>query len=126
MDEILDFIKHFSGSEDTFLHGFCWWFAWILKERFNVRGWFVEIMYDPVPGHFVAKFMRPDLYDFDTHFFDIRGDVTVLYKQKWKDQKLYYMDLLEEVDPAHYAHLMRDCRDFIDPEKASRDEQPSL
>ena len=45
---ILDFISHFKDAQDTFLYGCCYWFAFILNERFGGT-----TMYLPVENHFV-------------------------------------------------------------------------
>lgn len=100
--EIEDFIKHFKGSKQTFLFGCCYWFAYILHQRFGL-----EIVYEPVEGHFMAG----ELLNTDSArmLFDIRGDVT----DKYISNRLYRIDWLMANEPKWYAHLMRDCRDFI-------------
>ena len=110
-DKILNFIKHFKGSEDTFLHGCCYWFAWILWSRFMP---FLRIVYEPIEGHFLVE-SDVVLYasdEFGHCFYDIRGDVTELYK----DKKLYTLNQICSDDFKWYSRLMRDCRDFITPE----------
>ena len=64
----------------------------------------VTIMYEPVEGHFITKI--------GNRFYDIRGDVTNLYRGK----PMYNMDELAYEDSSHYRHLMRDCRDFEEVE----------
>lgn len=113
--EILDFIAHFKGAEDVFLHGCCYWFAWILQERFNEHGFLVAIFHDPVEGHFVARFI-PDTYwedpnpDAPVYFFDIRGDVTHLYNE----DDLENMWVMENSEPRRCARLMMSCKWFIE------------
>lgn len=98
---ILDFINHFKGSEDVFLHGCCYWFARILHERFElVDNYDVDIMYEPVEGHFLSKIRN--------RFYDVRGDVTELYRGK----PMYDLWEMHKNDIKMYRHLMRDCRDF--------------
>lgn len=99
---ILGFIACFKGSERTFLHGCCYWFAHILWERFDAE-YSVDIKYEPVQGHFITKI--------NNRFYDIRGDVTELYRGK----PMYDLYELNHNDNKYFQRLMRDCRDFIDP-----------
>lgn len=48
--EILDFIKRRFPKDSNWLDGNCYWFAFILCERFPN----LQIYYEPVRGHFVA------------------------------------------------------------------------
>lgn len=114
MQDVLDFISHFSGAEDTFLHGCCYWFAWILHERFHGDGYYVYIMHDPIEGHFLALFNSID-NPLDCRFFDIRGDVT----EKYRFENLDRLDELKWKDKTYYDHLMRDCRNFFPPDDVS-------
>lgn len=98
--DILDFIARFKGSEEVFLHGCCYWFARILEQRFYFDGYVVEIKYEPVEGHFIAKIRN--------RFYDVRGDVTEEYRGK----PMYDLHELRREDSSMYRHLMRDCRDF--------------
>lgn len=112
---VIDFIKHFSNAEDVFLHGCCYWFAQILVDRFDGKGYLVDIFYEPVEGHYIAGFfpmrIRQNVDD-DVRYFDIRGDVT----DEYKDKALENMWLIQRSDHKRYTKLMCDCRDFIDPE----------
>lgn len=112
VEQILDFIAHFKGSENVFLNGCCYWFAWILQQRFP----FLTIYYESTEGHFVAMMWSVE-YGFNCvrdmpYFFDIRGDVSELYRGK----ALTAMPLIYEFDNKWYKKLMRDCRDFEPPE----------
>lgn len=100
MIEILKFIDRFRGSESVFLRGCCYWFARILSERF--LDYRPVILHDPVQGHFVTRI--------GGNLYDVRGDVTDLYVG-------HTLDDLREMSYGEYARLMRDCRDFIDPEE---------
>ena len=104
MKEIEDFIKHFSGAEDTFLHGCCFWFARILEEEFAWK-YHTQILHAPIEGHFVTRIWGRQG---PARLFDIRGDVTDLYTNVPLDS----LDDLRRYDETHYEHLMRDCRDF--------------
>ena len=118
MQDVLDFIVHFAGSEDTFLNGCCYWFAFILQTRFDNNGYFVDIFYEPVDGHFITRFIaqKKDTLSDDVRFFDIRGDVTDLYSES----ELENMWLLQRTDERRWTKLMCDCRDFIEPENYPR------
>ena len=66
---------------NTFTKGYCYYFAIILTHRFSGH-----ILYDKSEGHFVTKINR--------YIYDIRGDVTEIYKNKnllnekqWKNDK---------------------------------------
>lgn len=67
-NEIIKFIEDFksrgSGLEEVFLDGYCYYFAVILKERFN----FLTIIYDPIKSHFITKFQD--------RYYDITGEIT--------------------------------------------------
>jgi len=112
-DEIIHFIKQFSAAKETFLHGCCFWFAWILRERFNNRGYLVDIYHEPIENHFVARFYKyaEGRFTCMPRFYDVRGDVTSIYMSRNLEDALR----LPEVDAAYYRHLMRDCRDFLPP-----------
>lgn len=105
MKEITDFIRHFQGSENVFLHGCCYWFARILEEEFSYK-YHTQILHAPIEGHFVTRIWHPNS---PARLYDIRGDVTELYA----DTPLDSIDDLRRYDLTHFEHLMRDCRDFI-------------
>ena len=122
-DEIRGFIERFNGAKDTFLHGCCYWFARILYERFKDRGIQERccsfILYEPVEGHFLFGVCRWDVWmsrvrhdvkaGEELKVYDVRGDVTELYKGK----ELYTMRYLRDEMEEYYDNLMRDCRDFL-------------
>ena len=72
--EVIKFIGHFSTDGvkpraevlDCFLNGNCYWFAFILQERFKNEG--AEIVIDYVWNHFGTRIMG--------RVYDITGDVT--------------------------------------------------
>lgn len=72
-NDIIRFINDFTSYEsnsvlyNTFMNGYCYYFAVILKERFGGI-----ILYDPIDGHFVTKI--------DGSIYDITGDVTAKHK----------------------------------------------
>lgn len=117
MQDVLSFIAHFKGAEDVFLNGCCYWFAHILQDRFHEAGYLVDIFHDPIEGHFVARFIRelssvevdPDA---EVRFFDIRGDVTDLYKEE-DLENVWLMWMNEE---RRWGKLMCDCKYFLSPE----------
>ena len=62
--------------EDTFLNGYCYWFAHMIQSVFAG-----EILYEPVECHFICKIKD--------RFYDIRGDVT----EQYIDKELYDKDI---------------------------------
>lgn len=85
-DRVLYFISKFKSYEKdevlekTFLKGYCYQFAIILKDRFDG-----EILYEPIEGHFVTMI--------GDKLYDIRGDVTSLYKDKNLIPKEEYLQI---------------------------------
>ena len=90
-DEILAFIKHFQndGTIKAFTNGCCYWFAQILKERFDG-----VIVYDPTDNHF-ATMIDGRIYDI-TGFLEIPGVFI-----EWREYQL--------TDPLESSRLYRDC-----------------
>ena len=83
--EVLMFIGRFStdGNStrneviDTFTRGCCYWFAYILVERFK-NEYISYIVIDYISNHFAANI--------DGIIYDITGDVTDNYNwEKWED-----------------------------------------
>ena len=71
--EISRFIDRFvccANTTDTFQHGCCYWFAFILYERFKSDG--ASIEYDEISNHFGTRI--------NGVVYDITGDVTSKYK----------------------------------------------
>ena len=89
-NEIQDFISRRFPTEDKWLNGNCYWFAFILRERFPE----LDIYYDPIVGHFYA------------------GDGKVFYDWHGQHEKLELLKLsvIHATDPLWYARLMRDCK----------------
>lgn len=86
---ILHFISQFAAARETFLGGCCYWFAVILRERFEA-----EIYYDPIENHFVGKIGR--------QFYDVTGTLP--------DNGRYIpWETYKDTDEAHYNRLVRDC-----------------
>ena len=59
---VINFISDFKqkypeAMEDTFLHGYCYWFAFILAACFNGN-----VCYEPVDNHFFA-WIQGEYYD---------------------------------------------------------------
>lgn len=72
------FLKRFHENADvdtTFTNGCCYWFSFILAERFF---WCARIMYDQVANHFGTEI--------DGRVYDVTGDVTEKYDwEPWND-----------------------------------------
>lgn len=94
-NEVLDFIERRWHSQDSnWLNGNCYWFAFILCERFP----YLEIYYLPIQGHFVAGVATENRY------YDWTGAVAP------DERPVRLGDILVE-DALWYDRLMRDCRD---------------
>lgn len=94
-EEILAFIRNFKGAETTFLTGCCYWFAFILQERFGG-----QMLYYPAPGHFVQEI--------GGCLYDVTGDVTQAFANEhppviWKD--------VPGSDISWYRYVLNDCVD---------------
>lgn len=92
-EEVLKFINfRWKDSDAHWLDGNCYWFAHILCTRFP----YLEIIYLPVQGHFVAGRIEDRLY------FDWTGIVKV-------DEVPLYLSWIKEHDYQWYSRIIRDC-----------------
>lgn len=105
-DKVMGFINRFTqggknqGTIDTFTCGCCYWFAYILFERFyDPDAWHedVELMYDQIENHFGCRI--------DGAVYDITGDVTEKYK--WET----WISVIN-ADELHAERIIRDCIEF--------------
>lgn len=97
MNNVETFIRKFKFKyntelEYTFMHGNCYYFACILKERFNG-----EIYYLPIWNHFICKI--------DKEYYDITG------KAKFNEPPYKWADF-KNIDSALYNRIVRDCIEF--------------
>lgn len=90
--EILDFIEQFKDGTEMFTCGLCYWFAFILQERFGGN-----MMYEPVINHFVQEI--------GGRLYDVTGDVTEQYTTEYL---MFWADM-ESYDASLYRRLLRDC-----------------
>lgn len=91
--KILQFISLFEDAKDIFLYGLCFWFAFILQERFGGT-----MMYEQVENHYIQEI--------GGRLYDVSGDVTERYGTSkylvpWAD--------FEQRDSSLYQRLVRDC-----------------
>ena len=96
-DIIIKFINTFKGKYKdeivyVFTNGQCYWFSFILKERFNGEIWYV-----PVHNHFITKI--------NERFYDITGEVIDTERLKLARVWSEY----QQFDPLDYDRLVRDC-----------------
>ena len=97
MDNVEKFINKFKFKykdelEYVFSFGNCYYFAVILKERFNG-----EIYYLPIKNHFICKI--------DKDYYDITGKAALNEPvEKWSDVK--------KTDIKFYNRIVRDCINF--------------
>ena len=96
-DLILDFIKQFQdlGAENCFNNGMCYWFAYILKNRFLSEH--CHVMYDEVDNHFGCEI--------NGVVYDING---IAPSHNWEP----WYEMMTN-DPLLYARILRDCRDKV-------------
>ena len=109
-NEVITFIENFKSRgdrkkiEEFFLNGCCYWFAFILDERFNRQG---SILYDIKNNHFV--------YMIEGNFFVFLG---WLGDTPPKDTDYEFWDVYHYYDPIHAQRLHRDCIDLDNAEPA--------
>ena len=99
--DILKFInsfteKHKEPIEYVFTQGHCYWFAVILKERFNG-----DIYYDYTDNHFVVKI--------GNHYYDIKGEVT--NPETLAKLKLWYE--YQAIEPAESERIIKNCINIV-------------
>lgn len=76
ISEFLEGMRN-EGTVKVFAEGYCYWLAWILRERFGG-----ELMYNPVLGHFCCRV--------DGVMWDIGGEIED--DGKWQEWWLYEMN----------------------------------
>lgn len=98
-EEVLNFIKRFQneGTIKTFTEGCCYWFAFILDDRFNYDVPESGIMYNPIENHF-ATWINGKLYD-------ITGEIP--FTNVWEEWFQY-----EGKDKLESERIIRDCIEF--------------
>lgn len=87
-EEVLDFIYKFNTSRSLFQYGMCYWFAFILKERFHG-----QIYYHSIDNHFVTM-IKGTLYD-------SIGKVNDYGFEPWEEYK--------KKDELETKRIIRDC-----------------
>jgi hypothetical protein len=100
MEEIETKVKRFISrfvtkgeSENVFSNGCCYWFAYILFERFKTDA-DVEIVYNCVDNHFATKV--------DGVIYDVTGEIDATNWVSWDDY----------ADDLHKERIIRDCVNF--------------
>ena len=96
INTVIRFIENFQnlGTIDTFTQGCCYWFAVILKERFQGT-----IMYNPVDNHFASLI--------DGHLYDITGELTI-------DGSWYEWEIYSKIDTLETDRIVRDCIEKVE------------
>lgn len=97
-EKILEFIKRRFPSEDRWMSGNCWWFATILAGFANADRYKLEVVYDPINGHFYAYDALENVY------YDWQGAHRII-----QDSEFVSMEWLKEHDTAWLQRLLRDC-----------------
>ena len=92
-NEVQEFITRRFPTEEKWLNGNCYWFAFILRERFPE----LDLFYDPVEGHFYAG-------DGDV-FYDWLGMYT-----KPVLPNIIKFSVIHTTDLIWYERILRDCK----------------
>lgn len=87
---IKDFNKMSNDLVEVFTKGYCYYFALILKSRFNGI-----ICYLPVDNHFITYI--------NGKYYDITGEVNIDH------QVLYTWDSYQVIEPLDSERIIRDC-----------------
>lgn len=75
--EIIEFIRRRFPNDAGWLDGNCYWFAAILKMKFNLAAF-----YQPIKGHFVAGDGKR-FYDWTGRVMDVDEDAPILFEELW-------------------------------------------
>ena len=101
-DPISNFLTHFEKAKETFTSGCCYWFAFILAERFNG-----EIFYNPKENHFACGIQEDNPFPWIDgsawSLYDINGNI-----KENVDDYILFKDY-EKIDSTHYKRIVRDC-----------------
>ena len=90
---------------DLFLHGNCYWFAVILKERFRNR--LPTIWYDNINNHFYVE-MRKVLYD-------ARGAFRPTHQLTIDEYDAFYIwEDYKKFDRLHASRITEQCINFME------------
>ena len=94
IEEFIDDFKAMHPQEitDLFANGYCYWFAFILKERFKGT-----IFYEPIVNHFYCQI--------DGNFYDINGR---MYFAK-NANHVYPWEEYKHIDYLETKRIIRDC-----------------
>ena len=90
MDNVIEFISRRFPIDSNWTDGNCYYFALILKDRFNG-----EIFYDVIYGHFFVRI--------GNHYYDYNGLVDI------KERKLVNWKNFDEYDSSQKNRIIRDC-----------------
>lgn len=96
-NQIMSFITRFANAQDCLLNGCCYWFAYILKERFAEDA-DCTIMYNVLENHFATQ-IGAELYD-------VTGMVTSDHYIPWEKMPDY--------DASECKRIIRDCILLLD------------
>lgn len=95
-EKVLEFIRNFQneGTIQTFTEGCCYWFAYILVERFKSEAVSANIWYNQILGHFATVI--------DGVLYDITGELELTFD--W-----YIWEHWLEQEPVYGQVVIRDC-----------------
>ena len=97
-EELLEFIKRRFPLDNDWCNGNCYWFAAILQARASICKYKLDIVYDPIIGHFYAYDAKENVY------YDWQGAHRIV-----QDSEFIALDKLIKEDPLWAKRLIHDC-----------------
>ena len=91
--DVLDFIKQFESAQKLLLEGRCYWFAVILKERFDG-----QLMYNQIMNHWACLI--------DNQLYDASGAVVNTCYEEWPGSIID--------DTTYYNRLVKQCIEYTE------------
>lgn len=94
MTDIIRWISNFKDAKKTFTEGCCYWFAYILQQRYGG-----EIWYDNIIGHFVCKI--------EGTYYDVTGvyePENIDWLESWSS--------IQQTEPERAQRITKHCIDM--------------
>ena len=95
IQQVKKFLSRFSGAEEVFTSGACYWMAYILYERFKGEYMDAAIMYNAIENHFACRL--------GGNIWDVTGQLP--RSTAWKPWA-------EFRDQSEWKRIKRDCIEF--------------
>ena len=104
--DVEEFITYFDGTQDNFLYGNCYWFATILKARFQNFYPDVDIVYNQIDNHFAVMIAPDSIVAF---LFDASGYIGRYWEDGYDNSHWQRWDTYRTIEPLDAARVYRDC-----------------